>query len=349
MLYAQDGLPTDHIPEAPNAVVRLLQPDPAAGETTLAHVMERLSQTNPHGLDVLLLLNPLELALGFDLPAKPFNRLRLVAVVYDLIPLRFQEQYFHKWPGPEFVGRYLQGLNRLRSYDAVLAISESTRRDLLSLLGLSPDQVVTIGTASDGRFFVPDQTEPMPAESRALFQALGITRPFVFSMGGVDYRKNLWGLIDAFAMLPADLRRAHQLVLTYGLTGADRERVQQYAEERGVADQLVTTEWLSDRALRILYQRCAAFVFPSTYEGFGLPILEAMHCGARWSPATTRRRSRSSATRDCWPTSRKPARSRTNWSEHSTPRDRRRSFASGPWSRRAASTGTRRPARPLRC
>ena len=127
VLYGQDGLPTDQIPTAPNAVVRLLRPDPARGETTLAHAMERLTETNPDGLDVLLLLNPLELALGFDLPAKPLNGLKMVAVVYDLIPLLFQEEYFPRWPGPEFVRRYFQGLNRLRSYDALLAISEATR------------------------------------------------------------------------------------------------------------------------------------------------------------------------------------------------------------------------------
>ena len=99
-------------------------------------------------------------------------------------------------------------------------------------------------------------------------------------MGAVDYRKNLWGLIEAFAMLPVELRRAHQLVLTYGLSGRDTDRARQYARDRGVADQLVVTDWLSDKALRVLYQRCAAFVFPSSYEGFGLPVLEAMHCGA---------------------------------------------------------------------
>ena len=173
MLYGQDGLPTDQIPTAPNAVVRLLRPDPARGETTLAHAMERLTETNPDGLDVLLLLNPLEMAPGYDLPAKPLNGLKMVAVVYDLIPLLFQEEYFPRWPGPEFVRRYLQGLNRLRSYDALLAISEATRSDFLSLLGLSPDRVVTIGAASDGRFFVPDRTEPMPEESRRLLQRAG--------------------------------------------------------------------------------------------------------------------------------------------------------------------------------
>ena len=133
------------------------------------------------------------MAPGYDLPAKPLNGLKMAAVVHDLIPLIFQEEYFPCWPGPEFVRRYFQGLNRLRSYDALLAISEATRRDFLSLLGLSPDRVVTIGAASDGRFFVPDRTDPMPAESRALLQVLGITRPFVFSVGAMEYRKNLWG------------------------------------------------------------------------------------------------------------------------------------------------------------
>ena len=94
VLYCQDGLPTDQIPTAPNAVIRLLRPDPARGETTLAHAMERLTETNPDGLDVLLLLNPLEMAPGYDLPAKPLNGLKMAAVVYDLIPLIFQEEYF---------------------------------------------------------------------------------------------------------------------------------------------------------------------------------------------------------------------------------------------------------------
>ena len=58
VLYGHEGLPTDHIPTAPNAVTRLLRPDPARGETTLAHVMERLAETNPDGLDVLLLAQP---------------------------------------------------------------------------------------------------------------------------------------------------------------------------------------------------------------------------------------------------------------------------------------------------
>ena len=111
VLYCREGLPTDHIPKAPNAITRQLRPDPARGEATLAHVMEHLAETNPDGLDVLLVCNPLSTALGFEIPAKPLNGLKMASVVYDLIPLIFQEEYF---PGPEWVRRYVQGLTRLR-------------------------------------------------------------------------------------------------------------------------------------------------------------------------------------------------------------------------------------------
>ena len=77
VLYAQNGLPTDQIPTSANAVVRLLAPDPAHGEKTLTQAMERLTTTNPDGLDVLLLLSPLEMAPGYDLPAKPLNGLKI--------------------------------------------------------------------------------------------------------------------------------------------------------------------------------------------------------------------------------------------------------------------------------
>ena len=281
VLYGQDDVPADLIPKAPNAVVRFLRPDAAAGETTVAPALDRLIASNPDSLDVLLLLNPLEMAPCSDLPAHPSNGMKIAAVIYDLIPLLFQENRPSGWPDPEHLMRNVENLSRLGSYDALLAISEATRRDLLSLLGVSPERVVTIGTASDGRFFVPDRSDPMPAESRALFQKLGITGPFVLSVGSMEYqrRDNLWGMIEAFAMLPVELRQAHQLVVTYALSYAGRKRVQQCASDHGIADRLVITDRLGDRAMRALYQRCAAFVSITSYEELGLPILDAMHCG----------------------------------------------------------------------
>ena len=138
---------------------------------------------------------------------------------------------------------------------------------------------MTIGTASDGQFFVPDRSDPMPAEPRALVQKLGITDPFVLSVGSMEYhrRDNLWVLIDAFARLPVELRQTHHLVLTYALSSEDRQHVTRSALDRGDADRLVITDRLADKALRALYQRCTAFVSLTSYEELGLPIREAMH------------------------------------------------------------------------
>ncbi len=280
VFYGQAGLPTDSIPTAPNAIVRLLQPDAARGETTLSHAMERLTATNPDALDVLLLLNPLGPSSGYDLPANLSNGLKMVAVVPELMPLFSQDESLARSTGSVLATRSFLGLNRMRKYDALLAISEATRYDFLSFLGLSPDRVETIGAASDGRFFVPDRTAPMPKESRAILNARGITEPFVFCVGSLEDRKSPWCPIDAFAMLPSALRQSHQLVLRCDPAGADSDPVWQYARHRGVADRLVVIDRVEEPALRVLYQRCAAFVFPSSDQGLGLPILEAMQCGA---------------------------------------------------------------------
>ena len=305
VIYCQDGLPTDQIPTAPNAVLRPLRPEPARGEATMTHVMERLADTNPDGLDVLFLLNPLEMVPGYEIPARPLGRLKMAAVVYDLIPLIFQEEYF---PGPEWVGRYLQSLNRLRSYDALLALSDATRDDFLSILGMSPDRVVTIGAASDGTVFVPDRSEPMPKRTADLLRVLGIDRPFVFSVGDADYRKNPWGLIDAFAMLPDGLRRSHQLVLSYVLKKDQRRQVREYARERGlVDDSLILTDWLSDRACGRSISDARRSSSPRCTRASACRSSRRCTAGRRWSSGTTRRRSRWSATRGSCSTSPTPA------------------------------------------
>jgi glycosyltransferase involved in cell wall biosynthesis len=245
------------------------------GRPNLRDAVESLARRNPDDLDVLLLLNPFELCPHYDPPAAPLNGLKVVSIVYDLIPFLFPDSYLSD---PRNAAWNYRRLNALRFHDLLLAISDSTRADCLRVLNLPAERVVTIGGAADGAYFTPDRSLPTNTATRDVLRMLGIARPFVFSVGGVDPRKNLSGLIEAFSLLPAELRQAHQLVITCFLRDGDSERLRALAARYGVSDALVLTDEIPDAALRVLYQRCAVFVMPSLYEGLGLPLLEAMHC-----------------------------------------------------------------------
>jgi glycosyltransferase involved in cell wall biosynthesis len=272
VLYAHEALPAGRIPTAPTAQVRRLVPD----RLTVSQRVDRLARVNPDGLDALVVLSPLERWSNYHPPARREGGPRLLAVVYDMIPFLFPTEDAYD----PVLMRHYRVLEDVKRYDALLAISEATRRDGLRLLGLPPDRVTNIGGASDGTFFIPDPSVTPSAQARSLLKGLGIHRPFLLNVGGFTERKNLWTLIDAFALLPEPLRRGHQLVLTFTVLESDRQRLFRHARAAGVGDALVVTGEVSDAALRVLYQRCAAFVFPSLYEGFGLTLLEAMHCGA---------------------------------------------------------------------
>jgi glycosyltransferase involved in cell wall biosynthesis len=267
--YAHEGLSDDDFPQAANAAVRRLGVADDPGQA-----MDRLARSNPDDLDVLLLLSPFEIGANYDPPTKPLNGLTMAAVVYDLVPFLFQERYL-TWPPA--AARVYRSLERLRKYDALLAISDATRCDLERLTSLRDGQATSISGASDPEFFNPG---PVTPESTELLIRLGIDRPFVFCLASMDWRKNLAGLLEAFHLLPRELRATHQLVVSCFLSPEDKDRVRSAAVEQGIADALVLTGQVSDTTLRELYRRCAVFAFPALYEGFGLPLLEAMHCGA---------------------------------------------------------------------
>ena len=195
--------------------------------------------------------------------------------LYDLIPLMRKERYLSD---PNVAAWYHRKLESLKNAGLLLAISGSARQEAIDLLELPAERVVNISSAVDTMFrpLAPD------ADARAaLLRRYGLTRAFVMYTGGIDYRKNIEGLIEAYAMLPAALRRAHQLAVVCSIQDADRLRLQRLAARLGLAgDDLVLTGFVPDQDLVALYNCTALFVFPSLHEGFGLPALEAMACGA---------------------------------------------------------------------
>ncbi|WAJ28701.1 glycosyltransferase [Antarcticirhabdus aurantiaca] len=196
------------------------------------------------------------------------------ATVYDLIPRLFPDFYL---TNEAYAAWYRGALECLASYDMLFAISEATRRDLIEHLGIAPERVVNIAAAVDSRFRRVADAEA----HRARFAAdLGLKRPFVLYTGGADHRKNLEGAIEAFALLPRQLRDARQLAIVCRMDPGTRARLLARAKSLGLSgEDVVLTGFVSDDDLVLLYNLAELFVFPSIYEGFGLPLLEAMSCG----------------------------------------------------------------------
>jgi glycosyltransferase involved in cell wall biosynthesis len=201
---------------------------------------------------------------------------RTAAILYDLIPYLKPEVYL---PTTLLRQYYDRKIASLRNADLLLSISAYSRTEAVATLGLNADRVVNISTAVDGRF----QRVQYPDElTRALRERLHIRRDILmYAPGGFDHRKNFDGLIQAYAQLPAQYRAAYQLVIVSKINRGDQANLQALAAQAGLRDdELVLTGYVSDDELVMLYNMAALFVFPSLHEGFGLPVLEAMSCGA---------------------------------------------------------------------
>ncbi len=206
-----------------------------------------------------------------------FDRSTPVSVaLYDLIPLLNPDQYLK--PNPRYGEYYQRKVAHLKRAAVYLAISEFARQEGLTHLDAPESCIVNVATAIEPRFQPHRINDEVAADLR---QKFGLTRPFVLYTGGADERKNLPRLIQAFAALPAPVRASHQLLLAGKMCQGDLTRLRHHAKSVDLkSDELCFTGYVTDEELVQLYNLCELFVFPSWHEGFGLPALEAMACGA---------------------------------------------------------------------
>ena len=171
------------------------------------------------------------------------------------------------------------GIRRARQ---VIAVSEATRRDLLDHYDIPADRVTVIPEAA-----APDLAGPVAAADLAATRAhYRLPESYLLYVGRLHVRKNLDRLVEAYAALPAELRQACGLVLV-GRRLFDSGPVLETIARCGVEAQVVLTGHVPADALRAIYAGATAFVYPSLFEGFGLPPLEAM---ARGLPVLTANR-----------------------------------------------------------
>ena len=228
------------------------------------------------------------LRLGFDLSAKVWrDRPELLHVQYTAplacpVPVVVSVHDVSFLEHPEYFPRarawqlQLTVRQTVRCAAKVLTGTEFSRLSILRAYGdLREDQVVAVPNAA-ATDFRPVAREGAAAAVRDLFL---IGSPFLLSVGDLQPRKNQIGLIRAFVkFVRAYPQFPHHLVLA-GKDTWYAERVREAARESGVSERIRFLGFVSDRDLLQLYNACDLFVFPSFYEGFGLPALEAMACG----------------------------------------------------------------------
>ena len=185
-----------------------------------------------------------------------FTRIPTAVVVYDTVA----------WDAPDSAQRRAQLIERatirlgLRRARAAICISEATRRDLVSRFPVAGPKATVVHLAAADRFRLTQHRERLD---------------FVLCAGTLEPRKNLVRSTRAYRELSDEVREAHPLVIA-GARGWERDEILLHAHEAGAR---IETD-VSDEELADLYASCAVFLFPSLYEGFGLPLLEAMSTGA---------------------------------------------------------------------
>jgi len=197
----------------------------------------------------------------------------IAAIFYDLIPLIYRETYL---VDPKHIDWYENRISCLNRTDLFLAISKASMEEAIEILKVNPQRITNISSASDDQF----RTMSLSGSDKELSNKLGITQPFLLYTSATDSRKNHLRLIEAYAQLDPNIRKSHQLVFAGRLPDDHRAQFEKYTHEQGLTpEELIITGELTDHEMNILYNLCKVFVFPSWHEGFGLPILEAMHCG----------------------------------------------------------------------
>jgi glycosyltransferase involved in cell wall biosynthesis len=198
---------------------------------------------------------------------------KLIVTIHDLIYKAYPQG--HTQETIELTDKFMRQITA--KADKIICVSENTRRDLHACFDVAPGRSCVVHHGVDHELFYPLLSQERQEAAHQL-KLLGIAKPYVLFVGTIEPRKNLTGLLEAFALLKSKRVFDGQLVVA-GMQGWMSENVQSIIERLGIKSDVIFTGFISDKQLRQLYNMAEVFMFPSFYEGFGFPILEAFSCG----------------------------------------------------------------------
>lgn len=203
------------------------------------------------------------------IPRNGFSR--MVTMIHDLAFLRFPEHRGKKLSHYYFKRHKIA----VQNCQKIIAPSRATKNDLRDLLSVKLKKITIIPEASDGRFRpIKNKSQIVNITSRYLNPKIS----YILSVGTLEPRKNLAKLVEAYSLLPHALQKKYALVLVGG-QGWNNKMLHGIINNLNLQDKVILTGFVSDEDLPYIYNKASVFVYPSLYEGFGLPLLEAMACG----------------------------------------------------------------------
>ncbi len=192
--------------------------------------------------------------------------IRSVVTIHDLIFLRHPE--FYNWVDTKiYAWKFRQ---TLREADHVIAISECTKRDILYYSDID-EQKISIVYQSFAPRFSAEISEEQRTQVRHVYQ---LPQRYILNVGSIETRKNILQAVQALPLLPDDVA-----LVMVGRHTPYTDQVLQYVHEHHLEERVRILHGVPDEHLPVLYALAESFVYPSVYEGFGIPIIEAISCG----------------------------------------------------------------------
>jgi glycosyltransferase involved in cell wall biosynthesis len=200
------------------------------------------------------------------------GKARLISTVHDLTPILYPE--LHTLDNR---ARFKKKMRYIQKYvDAIIAVSECTKRDLIRLSDIPEERIHVVYNAADCRYRPLVDRE----EINRVTAKYGLPGPgYILYVGTLEPRKNLVRLVEAYAVAVGRCEDSLPLLVLAGGKGWFYEEVYRSVERMGVQQRVVFTGFVEDEDLPALINGALYFVWPSLYEGFGMPVLEAMACG----------------------------------------------------------------------
>lgn len=217
-------------------------------------------------------LKKYDVFLFFNFIAFPLSKkTKSIIVIHDLTFVRF----------PQYVQETnLKYMNKLVPHSVkrahhIITVSENSKKEIIDYYKLPADKVSVVPNAIDHDVFYPRQDDEI---DRAV-KKYGLPKKYIHFHGTIEPRKNVEGLLNAYAALPQDLKDEYGLVLTGGKGWRDESIYQKINELKDSNHQIHLPGYIDGKDLPAIYSGASLFVLPSFYEGFGIPPLEAMACG----------------------------------------------------------------------